>query len=47
MVRDAIGTTLTNVVLVVIWVGIALLVVAITAATIHVTAGGPSPPRHR
>ena len=38
MVRDAIGTTLTNVVLVVIWIGIALLVVAITAATIHVTA---------
>ena len=38
VVRDAIGTALTNVVLVVIWVGIALLVVAITAATIHVTA---------
>jgi phosphatidylglycerophosphate synthase len=38
VVRDAIGTTLTNVVLVAIWVGIALLVVAITAATIHVTA---------
>jgi phosphatidylglycerophosphate synthase len=38
VVRDAIGTTLTNVVLVVIWVGIALLVVAITTATIHVTA---------
>jgi phosphatidylglycerophosphate synthase len=38
VVRDAIGTTLTNVVLVVIWVGIALLVAAITAATIHVTA---------
>ena len=38
VVRDAIGTTLTNVVLVVIWIGIALLVVAITAATIHVTA---------
>jgi phosphatidylglycerophosphate synthase len=38
VVRDAIGTTLTNVVLVVIWAGIALLVVAITAATIHVTA---------
>ena len=38
VVRDAIGTTLTNVVLVVIWVGIVLLVVAITAATIHVTA---------
>ncbi len=38
VVRDAIGTTLTNVVLVVIWIGIALLVVALTAATIHVTA---------
>ncbi|HEY2265715.1 MAG TPA: CDP-alcohol phosphatidyltransferase family protein [Streptosporangiaceae bacterium] len=38
VVRDAIGTTLTNVVLVAIWVGIAVLVVAITAATIHVTA---------
>jgi len=38
VVRDAIGTALTNVVLVVIWVGIALLVVAITAATIHVAA---------
>src|SRR6201996_1102135 len=38
VVRDAIGTALTNVVLVVIWVGIALLVVAITAATIHVTS---------
>jgi phosphatidylglycerophosphate synthase len=38
VVRDAIGTTLTNVVLVAIWVGIALLAAAITAATIHVTA---------
>src|SRR4029077_1266739 len=38
VVRDAIGTTLTSVVLVVIWVGIALLIVAITAATIHVSA---------
>jgi hypothetical protein len=38
VVRDAIGTTLTNVVLVAIWVGIAVLVVAITAATVHVTA---------
>jgi phosphatidylglycerophosphate synthase len=38
VVRDAIGTTLTNVVLVAIWVGIALLVIALTAATIHVTA---------
>ena len=48
VVRDAIGTALTNVVLVVIWVGIALLVVAITAATIHVTARGrQAPPRRR
>jgi phosphatidylglycerophosphate synthase len=38
VVRDAIGTTLTNVVLVAIWAGIVLLVVAITAATLHVTA---------
>src|SRR5580693_1351879 len=38
VVRDAIGTTLTNVVLVVIWVGIVLLIGAITAATIHVAA---------
>jgi phosphatidylglycerophosphate synthase len=38
VVRDAIGTTLTNVVLVAIWAGIALLAGAITAATIHVTA---------
>ena len=38
VVRDAIGTALTNVVLVVIWIGIALLVVAVTAATVHVTA---------
>ena len=38
VVRDAIGTALTNIVLVVIWVGIILLVVAITAATIHITA---------
>ena len=38
MVRDAIGTTLTNVVLVAMWIGIVLLVAAITAATIHVTA---------
>jgi phosphatidylglycerophosphate synthase len=37
VVRDAIGTALTNVVLVAVWAGIALLVVAITAATIHVT----------
>src|ERR1700761_5813508 len=38
VVRDAIGTTLTNVVLGAIWVGIALLAAAIIAATIHVTA---------
>ena len=38
VVRYAIGTTLTNVVFVAIWVGIVVLVVAITAATIHVTA---------
>jgi len=38
VVRDAIGTTLTNVVLVAIWIGIALLAGAIIAATIHVTA---------
>ena len=38
VVRDAIGTTLTNVVLVAIWVGIVLLVVAVTAATLRVTA---------
>jgi phosphatidylglycerophosphate synthase len=38
VVRDAIGTTLTNVVLVAIWVGIVLLAAAITTATIHVTA---------
>jgi hypothetical protein len=38
VVRDAIGTTLTNVVFVAIWIGIVLLVGAITAATIHVTA---------
>jgi phosphatidylglycerophosphate synthase len=38
VVRDAVGTTLTNVVLVVVWIGVALIVVVITAATIHVTA---------
>ena len=38
VVRDAIGTTFTNVVLVAIWIGIALAVVIITAATIHLTA---------
>ena len=38
VVRAAIGTTDTNVVLVAIWIGIALLVGVIIAATIHVTA---------
>ena len=38
VVRDAIGTTYTNVVLVALWIGIVLLVGALTAATIHVTA---------
>jgi hypothetical protein len=38
VVRAAVGTTLTNVALVAIWIGVALLVVAITAAAIHVTA---------
>jgi phosphatidylglycerophosphate synthase len=38
VVRDAVGTTLTNVVLVVVWIGVALIVVVITAATMHVTA---------
>jgi phosphatidylglycerophosphate synthase len=38
VVRDAIGTTLTNVALVVVWIGVVLIVGAITAATIHVTA---------
>ena len=38
VVRDAIGTALTNVVLVAIWVGIAVLIVALTTATVHVTA---------
>ena len=38
VVRDAIGTALTNVVLVAIWAGIAVLVAALTAATVHVTA---------
>jgi len=49
VVRDAIGTALTNVVLVVIWVGIALLVVAITAGHDFTSTGRgrPSPPRRR
>jgi phosphatidylglycerophosphate synthase len=38
VVRDAIGATLTNVVFVIIWVGAVVIVVAVTAATIHVTA---------
>jgi len=38
VVRDSIGATLTNVVLVAVWTGVALVVVIITAATIHLTA---------
>jgi phosphatidylglycerophosphate synthase len=38
VVRDAIGATATNVALVAIWIGVVLIVSAITAATIHVTA---------
>ena len=38
VVRDSIGSALTNVVFVVIWVGIVVIVGALTAATIHVTA---------
>jgi len=38
VVRDAIGTTLTDIVLVAAWVGLILLVAAITAATIRITA---------
>ena len=38
VVRDAIGSALTNVVFVLIWTGIVLLTCVITAATIHVTA---------
>ena len=38
VVRDAIGATATNVALAAIWVGIALLVGVLTAATIHLTA---------
>jgi phosphatidylglycerophosphate synthase len=38
VVRDSIGATLTNVVLAGVWIGVALVVVIITAATIHLTA---------
>ena len=38
VVRDAIGSALTNVVFVVIWVGVVVIVVALIAAAIHVTA---------
>jgi phosphatidylglycerophosphate synthase len=38
VVRDAIGATLTDIVLVAIWIGLVLIVGAITAATIHITA---------
>ena len=38
VVRDAIGKTLTDIVLVAVWIGLILLVVAITASTIHITA---------
>jgi phosphatidylglycerophosphate synthase len=38
VVRDAIGATLTNVVLVALWIGVALVTVIITAATIHLSA---------
>jgi phosphatidylglycerophosphate synthase len=38
VVRDSIGGALTNVVFVVIWIGVVLIVGALTAATIHVTA---------
>ena len=37
VVRDTIGATLTNVVLVALWIGLILVVGAITAATIHIT----------
>jgi phosphatidylglycerophosphate synthase len=37
VVRDSIGTTLTNVLLVAVWLGLVLLVGAITASTIHIT----------
>jgi phosphatidylglycerophosphate synthase len=38
VVRDAIGTTLTDIVLAAVWIGLILLVGAITASTIHITA---------
>ncbi len=38
VVRDAIGTTLTDIVLVAAWIGLIVLVVGITASTIHITA---------
>ncbi|MEP7024162.1 MAG: CDP-alcohol phosphatidyltransferase family protein [Actinomycetota bacterium] len=38
VIRDAIGSTLTNIVLVAVLIGLALLVSAITAATVHITA---------
>ena len=38
VVRDAIGATLTNVVLVAVWISVALVVVIITASTIHLSA---------
>src|SRR5580693_8421404 len=37
VVRDAIGTTLTNIALVVVWCVLILIIAAITAATIHLT----------
>ena len=37
VVRDAIGTTLTNIALVVVWLVLILIIAAITAATIHLT----------
>ncbi len=38
VVRDAIGATLTDIVLVAVWIGLILLVGAITASTIRITA---------
>ena len=38
VVRDSIGATLTNIVLVALWLGLILLVGAIIASTIHITA---------
>ena len=37
VVRDAIGTTLTNIALVVVWLVLILIIAAITAATVHLT----------